>query len=528
LFENLPIPQRRVRMTGLEQEKAAFPFFYIRDILRKSFADRSRTDCLVALTDNQRIQLDAWRSGSGRGTRAMDRQDLIGRVAVEAGNLGIQVADVSGNVDDVAARFGLQARTFAEFRTASIEMAGSGTRIGSAAEAALRVAERAKVEMSDSRLSLEQAVSTIRTLIDAVGVIATEAGDLRELLQRVNKVASGIESIAKQTNLLALNATIEAARAGEAGKGFAVVASEVKVLARRTADATAEIHGTIDALSAKTEQLRRKAAESSGQAEAARQGTAAVATVMDTLDGIMREIDGNALEISSAAGQVRERCAGLVERASSMSGEVELSSRDLQAAKERLNGLVGMSERLIGMTALAGTETVDTPFIRLAVDRAGRISSLFEAEIAAGRLTPAELFDEAYRPVPGTDPQQVTTRFTQACDRLLADIQEPALAEDERIVFCAAVDRNGYLPTHNARFSHPQRPGDPAWNAANCRNRRLFNDRVGLAAGRNTEPFLLQTYRRDMGGHFVLLKDVSAPITVCGRHWGGLRVAYRA
>ena len=51
---------------------------------------------------------------------------------------------------------------------------------------------------------------------------------------------------------------------------------------------------------------------------------------------------------------------------------------------------------------------------------------------------------------------------------------------------------------------------------------------VGLAAGRNTEPFLLQTYRRDMGGgQFVLMKDISAPIVVDGRHWGGLRLAIR-
>lgn len=101
-------------------------------------------------------------------------------------------------------------------------------------------------------------------------------------------------------------------------------------------------------------------------------------------------------------------------------------------------------------------------------------------------------------------------------------------ASDERVAFCAAVDENGYLPTHNRKFSHPQRPGDPTWNTANCRNRRIFNDRVGLAAGRNTEPFLLQTYRRDMGGgQFVLMKDISAPIIVNGRHWGGLRLAIR-
>ena len=108
-------------------------------------------------------------------------------------------------------------------------------------------------------------------------------------------------------------------------------------------------------------------------------------------------------------------------------------------------------------------------------------------------------------------------RFRKAC-----------CPSDPRITFCAAVDRNGYLPTHNIKFSKPQ-GSDPAWNAANCRNRRIFDDRVGLAAGRSTKPFLLQSYRRDMGGgNFVMMKDCSAPIVVRGRHWGGLRLAYRA
>ena len=108
----------------------------------------------------------------------------------------------------------------------------------------------------------------------------------------------------------------------------------------------------------------------------------------------------------------------------------------------------------------------------------------------------------------------------------LPAIQEPVLKQDDRIVFCAAVNRDGYLATHNAKFSQPQ-GDDPIWNAANCRNRRIFDDRVGLAAGKSTRPFLLQAYRRDMGnGEFRMMKDVSAPIYVNGRHWGGLRLAY--
>ena len=61
-----------------------------------------------------------------------------------------------------------------------------------------------------------------------------------------------------------------------------------------------------------------------------------------------------------------------------------------------------------------------------------------------------------------------------------------------------------------------------------ARNRRIFNDSTGLASGRNQRPFLLQTYRRDMGGgSFVVMKEVAAPITVNGRHWGGLRLAFK-
>lgn len=69
---------------------------------------------------------------------------------------------------------------------------------------------------------------------------------------------------------------------------------------------------------------------------------------------------------------------------------------------------------------------------------------------------------------------------------------------------------------------------DPSWNMANCRNRRIFDDRAGMRAAKNEEPVLLQTYRRDMGGgNFVVMKEVDAPIMVRGRRWGTLRLAYK-
>ncbi len=97
-------------------------------------------------------------------------------------------------------------------------------------------------------------------------------------------------------------------------------------------------------------------------------------------------------------------------------------------------------------------------------------------------MSVADLFDEAYAPIEGSNPQQFRTKYLDFVERVLPAIQEPFLSRDPRMVFCATVDRNGYLPVHNKIYSQPQRPGDVAWNTANCRNRRIFNDRAGLAA----------------------------------------------
>jgi len=171
----------------------------------------------------------------------------------------------------------------------------------------------------------------------------------------------------------------------------------------------------------------------------------------------------------------------------------------------------------------------DTPFIETAQKTAVSLAQALEAGLAGGAITDEALFSTALTPIPGTLPEQHMAPFTDLTDRLFPGIQEAVLASNQRIQFCAAVNLVGYLPTHNARYSEPQRPGEVDWNTAHCRNRRLFTDRSGLAAARNTRDFLLQAYRRDMGGgQMVRLKEVDAPIVVRGRQWGTLRLAYRA
>ena len=186
-----------------------------------------------------------------------------------------------------------------------------------------------------------------------------------------------------------------------------------------------------------------------------------------------------------------------------------------------------LSEQMIEQIASSGVEVEDSPYIQAVQEAAAEISALLERAVAERKIDAAALFDEHYQPIAGTDPQQFTTRFTQIADQLFPQVQERVLTFSDKVVFCIAVDRNGYVATHNKRYCQPQRAGDTAWNTANSRYRRIFNDRTGLASARNQRPFLLQTYRRDMGGgNFVLLKEASAPVTVAGRHWGGVRLAF--
>lgn len=451
---------------------------------------------------------------------------VIADVARQAGVLGVEIADIVGHVDDVSARVTAQAELFKSLKSAAQELSGSNAKIAAAARETAAVTETAGREMDTSRAKIQESLGQIGQLVEVASGFAQDIGGLHEALDRVGKVAHGIEAIARQTNLLALNATIEAARAGEAGKGFAVVAGEVKALAGQTSKATAEIDATVKALTERIEKLLGQSGEAMKRAETVQAGTSAIGSVFDTIGTAITSVTGKVAGITGAVGDIEKHCSQLTQSFERVSDGVDKSSQNLQAARDRVNKLLGVGEELIQLTASAGIETVDTPLIRIVQEAAARAVAAFEEALARGELSPGDLFDEDYKPIAGTNPQQFMTRFVAFTDRAMPAIQEPILGLDGKIVFCALLDRNGFLPTHNRKFSQPQ-GGDPAWNTANCRNRRIFNDRVGLAAGRSTKPFLVQTYRRDMGGgKFALMKDVSAPIAVQGRHWGGVRLGY--
>lgn len=456
-----------------------------------------------------------------------DSTRLIEDVASGIGKLSVELADVLGNIHDVADRVSGQSVRFGELQQTAETMVAANRNIDGAARAVQQAASGAVAEITDSRAVVVSAVQQISELIGAVGRIGERLESVSKVLTEVSRVSGTIETIAKQTNLLALNATIEAARAGAAGRGFAVVANEVKSLAEATRLATREISNTVHDLDAQLGSLIGESGAASRHAKDVGEGTdrlqGAIARVHEGISMVGSDIDA----IAQAAGANLSHCDVVIAELDELAKGVDLSSTDLKRADDRVEDVLGQSETLVRAIADSGVETADTPLVQAVIQTARTIADVFESAIARGEMTLEQLFDENYREIPGTDPKQYLTNYVAFTDRVLPPIQDPVQLIDPRVVFSVAWARGGYLPTHNPNYRQPQ-GNDPVWNALNCRNRRLFKDRAVAKVAANTDTFMLQTYRRDMGGGtFVLIKDLSAPIHVRGRHWGAFRMGFR-
>lgn len=451
----------------------------------------------------------------------------LDRVATNASALGQEVVDVDGFLEDLTSR--------TEVLLAQLKQVREGTgQVLQMNASVMTTIQDAYAQLEDTQSSFETLMKTSEvagkhalSVLTWVLTLDSRTKDVETVLEDVQVSNDQIAAIAAQVNMLAINAKIEAARAGAAGQGFSVVADAINTLSQQTGTAAETISDNIQRLVDWITQLQQETGSvsqtsrelsSAGDEVAAR--NAEVKDAMDRSVARMKLVRDDAVEADKALREYTPQIEGTF-------GIIRDSTDAVEDVHDRVRSLRDRSEALVQDAVLAGGDSADSRFITDATARAQRISEIFDEAVDEGRIRIEDLFDTDYRPIPRSDPEQVMTRFTNLTDAVLPPILEEALELDPKVTFCAAVDRNGYLPTHNRKFSHPQ-GDDPVWNMAHCRNRRIFDDRVGLKAGRNKDPFLLQVYRRDMGGgEFVMMKDLSVPIFVKNRHWGGLRLAYR-
>jgi len=377
---------------------------------------------------------------------------------------------------------------------------------------------------SEGMTVVDGACSSIMQIRENVVQTLGTVGKLESSSARIGDIISLIEDIADQTKLLALNAAIEAARAGEHGRGFAVVADEVKILSERTATSTKEIAEIITTIQVESREAARSISEEQARVEDGVTKSTAARECLERILGLASETANLINQIASATEEQSATTSEISEKIHDVSTAAVLVHEDMQASDQAFQILTGVAEQIFSTVGKFSVGNRHDIMKDLARDLRDRAVAAIEKGIAEGRIKLADLNDRNYRAIPNTSPQKYSTGFDKFFDQVISPIQEEVLGRQNSVFFAICVDDKGYVASHNLRYSKPL-TGDPEVDKVNNRTKRIFNDKTGLKAAQSTEAFLLQTYMRDTGE---IMNDLSTPIYLNNRHWGAVRIGYKA
>jgi len=451
-------------------------------------------------------------------------RDLIASLYQQGGDVALKVCEMTKTVEATVTAALTQKEEAVAVAVAAEEMASTLNGVADNTHKAANVAASVNQAAETGMAAVAEACSCMEAIKVSVDTTRGTVERLAVSSVKIGEIARMIEDIADQTNLLALNAAIEAARAGEHGRGFAVVADEVKNLSSKTAASTREITGIINAIQTDSQQAvvamndeQARVVEGVTTALAARDALGRILGLAGESTDMVNQIATATEEQSATTNEITEK----IQRISTMAQDVNL---EMDRTDKTLHKLAVDAEIIYSTVGRFSVGNYHDAMKQRACELRDQAVIALEKALNDGTISLDQLFSRQYTPIPKTNPQKFSTPFDALFDRIISPLQEEVLGKSSDMVFAICVDNKGYCPSHNLKFSKPL-TGDPEIDKVQNRTKRLFNDKTGLKAGESTGSFLLQTYMRDTGE---IMNDLSTPIVIRGKHWGGVRIGYKA